>query len=84
MQVLAQGTCSSAAPDQFDIAEICMDRLMADRMQRNCFAPSPTFWQRMMPFHAFAQRTLAKPAHAVESVPAHALLHCFPAARRVP
>ena len=47
---------------QIQIREACMDRSMADRMDRNCVPSAAALRQRMMPFNPAAERSGAEPA----------------------
>lgn len=61
-RMLLQPGGSSAAPGEFGIAEMGVDRAVTDRMKRHNI-PSPTaLGHRMMPFDPPSQRAFAQPA----------------------
>lgn len=44
------------------VAELCMERAVADRMDRNCCAAASAFGHGMVPFRFGPERAFAEPA----------------------
>lgn len=57
--ILTQSLNRFAAPRQFCVGEICMYRLMTNRVERHGIPPSPAFRHWMVPFHAIPQQASA-------------------------